>query len=124
MYLRSVTRMEHLSARVRRHPQHSCGVPHFVPRLVTIEVHGLDTETRFFPRYGGDGLAVSSEFPTFIHFIHMWLLTALFTSTAASRNKTIIFIYTPAVRSNILSKLVFASCVILRSRVLRVVCPH
>ena len=30
----------------------------------------------------------------------------------------------PAVRSNILSKLIFASCVILRSRVLRVVCPH
>ena len=33
--------------------------------------------------------------------------------------------YTPAVRSNILSKLIVASCVlILRSRVLRVVCPH
>ena len=32
--------------------------------------------------------------------------------------------YTPAVRSNILSILIFASCVILRSRVLRVVDPQ
>ena len=34
--------------------------------------------------------------------------------------------YTPTVRSNILSKLIFLTklCVILRSRVLRVVCHH
>ena len=32
--------------------------------------------------------------------------------------------YTPAVRSNILSKLLCKLCVILQSRVLRVVCPH
>ena len=49
MYLRSVTRMEHLSARVRRHPQHSCGVPHFVPRLVTIEVHGPGHGNKVLP---------------------------------------------------------------------------
>ena len=48
---------------------------------------------------------------------------------ARQRSNNIFFIfqkyeYTPAVRSKILSKLIFASCVILRSRVLRGVCPH